>query len=110
MSVGKINIDETITKVERSLREDKRIPPEFRVLVELLLLVVRLLVKKLNTNSSNSSKPPSMDPNRERGPKQDEEGKKQTIFKDSAHLLPGGNKALAGFIADKIMGEKLLKE
>ena len=77
MSVDKINISETIAKVEKSLSEYQTIPAEFRSLVELLLLIVKLLVERLNLNSSNSSKPPSTDPNRERGSKRNGKGKKR---------------------------------
>lgn len=77
MTVEKINISETIAKVETSLCEYKNIPAEFRALVELLLLVVKLLVKRVNLNSSNSSKPPSTDPNRKRGSKRKGKGKKR---------------------------------
>lgn len=77
MSVDKINITETIAKVERSLRRDKKISAELRSLVELLLLIVTLLVKKVNLNSRNSSKPPSTDPNRKRGSKRKGKGKKR---------------------------------
>lgn len=77
MSVDKINISETIAKIEKSLREDKRIPSEFRTLVDLLLLVVKLMVKRLNVNSRNSSLPPSQDPNRKRESKRKGKGKKR---------------------------------
>jgi transposase len=90
MSVEKINVSETIAKIERSLWEDKRIPSEFRTLVELLLLVVKLLVKRLNVNSRNSSRPPSQDPNRKRGSKRKGKGKKRKpggqIGHDGAYL------------------------
>jgi transposase len=75
LSVGKINFNETIARVEKCLHEDVRIPAEFKALVELLLLVVKLLVKRQGINSSNSSKPPSQDPNRTRGSKS--KGKKR---------------------------------
>ena len=90
MSVDKININETIAKIEKSLREDKRIPSEFKALVDLLLLVVKLLVKRLNLNSRNSSRPPSLDPNRERGSKRKGKGKKRRpggqVGHDGAYL------------------------
>jgi transposase len=67
VSINDVNITETIAKVERTLREDKRVPSEFRALVELLLVIVKLLVDKVGLNSRNSHKPPSSDPNRPRG-------------------------------------------
>lgn len=77
MSVGKINISDTVAKIERGLASDSRIPAEFRALVELLLMVVKLLVKQRGRNSDNSSTPPSLDPNRKRGSKRKAKGKKK---------------------------------
>lgn len=69
MSINDVNITETIKKVEESLADDLRIPSEFRALVELLLIIIKILVDKLGINSRNSSKPPSQDPYRLRGRK-----------------------------------------
>lgn len=75
MSINKINISETIARTEKSLSQEKGASTEFRGLVELLLVVVKLLVEQRGLNSSNSSVPPSQDPNRERGSKR--KGKKR---------------------------------
>jgi transposase len=77
VSINDINITETIARVERTLFEDKRISPEFRGLVELLLIIIKLLVDKIGLNSRNSSKPPSQDPHRVRGRKTKAKGKKR---------------------------------
>jgi transposase len=77
VSINDINITETIAKVEKTLREDKRVPVEFSSLVELLLVIVKLLVDKVGLNSRNSSKPPSQDPNRPRGRKRKTGGTKR---------------------------------
>lgn len=77
MSVNDINITETIAKVEKTLREDKAISEEFRALVGVLLVIVKLLVDKLGLNSNNSSKPPSSDPNRPRGRRSRASGEKR---------------------------------
>jgi len=49
-------------------------------LMELLLIIIKLLIKCLDLNSSNSSKPPSQDPNRpkkeRRGNDNDKDGQK----------------------------------
>jgi len=37
--------------------------------LKILIVVITLLANRLNLNSSNSSKPPSSDPNRERKPR-----------------------------------------
>jgi transposase len=77
MSVDKINISETIARIEKSLSEEKGASAEFRGLVELLLVVVKLLVERRSRSSNNSSLPPSQDPNRKRGSKRKGKGKKR---------------------------------
>lgn len=67
MTIGKIQISQTLKKAKRALREDPSISPSFRSLVEVLVLIIELLVDRLGLNSTNSSKPPSQDPNRPRG-------------------------------------------
>lgn len=67
MSIGGINITETLEKAKLSLARDKGISDSLRSLVELLLVIIGLLLERLGVNSQNSSKPPSQDPNRKRG-------------------------------------------
>ena len=81
MSIDNINITETIANAKETLRKDKGISPSTRALMELLVVIVGLLVNKLNLNSRNSSKPPSTDPNRERGSRRKGDAEK---------LKPGG--------------------
>ena len=73
----KINITDTIKNVEATLRDDKSISPQVRVMMELLLVVINLLLNKLGLNSKNSSTPPSKDPKRTRGSKRKTEGEKR---------------------------------
>lgn len=77
MTVNNINVSETLKSVENLLREDKTSSPQVRAMMELLVVVIQLLVGKLNLNSSNSSKPPSSDPNRARPSKAVKENKKK---------------------------------
>ena len=67
VSVGKINLSETLASVEQRLRSDRSISPAVRAMIELLVTIIQLLVAKLGLNSSNSSIPPSQDPQRKRG-------------------------------------------
>lgn len=67
MSIADINITETIAKVEQSLVNEKKLSPELRSLIALLLVIVKLLVNKTGLNSRNSNTPPSADRYRERG-------------------------------------------
>ena len=43
------------------LEEDKTIPDAFRVMVEMMVLIIELLLNQRGLNSKNSSKPPSTD-------------------------------------------------
>jgi len=93
MSIDNINITETIAKVKETLRKDKSLSPQARTLMELLVVIVELLANKLNLNSRNSSKPPSTDPNRERGSRRKEEEEKRK---------PGGQPGHNGSTLEKV--------
>ena len=93
MSVDNINITETIAKVKKILREDESASTEFRTMMELLVVIVELLANKMNLNSRNSSKPPSTDPNRERGSRRKEEEEKRK---------PGGQPGHNGSTLEKV--------
>ena len=69
MSVGKINITQTLAQVEDLLLQDRSISPAVRAMFQLLMTIIHLLSAKLGLNSSNSSVPPSQDPHRKRGSK-----------------------------------------
>ena len=69
MTVENINIEATIERVKALLAEEKDMSPALKASLDVLLLLVPLLVNKLGLNSKNSSKPPSMDPNREKKPR-----------------------------------------
>jgi transposase len=87
VTVGKVNISEALKDVEILLRADKSGSPQMRAMIELLVVVINLLLGKLGVNSSNSSTPPSKDPNRKRGSKKKTKGKKRK---------PGGQKGHKG--------------
>jgi transposase len=90
MTIGQVNVTETLKKVERTLAEDGTLSPSTRSLLEVLVLVVTLMADRLNLDSHNSSKPPSSDPNREK--KSKKKGKKK----------PGGQKGHAGKTLEKV--------
>ena len=64
MTIENINIDITLKRVEALLLEDKDLSSSTKSLLEVLILIVTLLANRLNLNSKNSSKPPSVDQNR----------------------------------------------
>lgn len=64
MTIESIDINTAITDVKNLLEKEKDISPAMNAAINMLLLVINLLVNRLGLNSSNSSKPPSSDPNR----------------------------------------------
>lgn len=66
MTLDNIDVEATIERADALLKTEKNLSPALRSTMEIVLLLVTLLVKRLNLNSKNSSKPPSSDPNREK--------------------------------------------
>lgn len=69
MTINDINIEEIVEQVKSQIAGEKDLSPAIKASLDLLLLLVTLLLNRLGINSSNSSKPPSADPNRTRKPK-----------------------------------------
>jgi len=69
MKIENIDIEATIERAQRLVREDKQLSVATKSLFEIMILIITLLANRLNLNSTNSSKPPSTDPNREKQPK-----------------------------------------
>lgn len=70
MKIENIDIQAAIEKAQALIREDKQISSAVRSMFEILILIITLIANRLNLNSTNSSKPPSSDPNRQRRPRQ----------------------------------------
>ncbi|MFI5164835.1 MAG: IS66 family transposase [Bacteroidia bacterium] len=85
MKIDDINVNDTLEKAEKALQEEKSLSPSAKAIFSVLLLVVKLLMNRLGLNSSNSSKSPSSDPNRDKKPKPNTSGNK-----------PGGQKGHKG--------------
>jgi len=66
MKIENIDIEATIKKAQVLVREDKQLSAATKSIVEILILIISLLANRLNLNSTNSSKPPSSDPNRKK--------------------------------------------
>jgi len=90
MVIENIDIEATIEKARQLVDEDKELSASSKSIIEILILVITLLANRLNLNSTNSSKPPSSDPNREKKPKSNK-GKK-----------PGGQKGHVGTTLKKV--------
>jgi transposase len=63
MKIDSIDIQATIKKAQLIVREDKQLSAATKSMFEILILIITLLANRLNLNSTNSSKPPSTDPN-----------------------------------------------
>lgn len=81
--MSNIEIEESIKAARELLNEEKGLSPSFRAAMSVMFMAVSILLGRVNLNSSNSSKPPSSDPNRPRVSK----GKE---------LKPGGQKGHVG--------------
>ncbi|MCZ6802572.1 MAG: DUF6444 domain-containing protein [Proteobacteria bacterium] len=66
MTLDHIDIDATLSEVERLLKEDKQLSPALKSLISVLVMLVKLLSNRVALNSRNSSKPPSSDLNRKK--------------------------------------------
>jgi transposase len=90
MKIENIDIEATIEKAQILVREDKQLSAATKSMLEIMILIITLLANRLNLNSTNSSKPPSTDPNREKKTKS-KTGKK-----------PGGQKGHVGTTLQKV--------
>jgi transposase len=66
MKIENIDIQATIEKANALVREDRQLSAATKSMFEILILIITLLANRLNLNSTNSSKPPSSDPNRKK--------------------------------------------
>lgn len=98
MKIENIDIQATIEKARAVVREDTQMPAATKSMFEMLILVITLLVNRLGLNSSNSSKPPSTDPNRKR------QVRKKTGRK------PGGQAGHTGTTLQKVDNPDKIKE
>lgn len=64
MVVERINIEESLEKVGRLLKEEKDLSPALRAAIEVLMFLITIMANRLGRNSRNSHTPPSQDPNR----------------------------------------------
>lgn len=85
MTLDNINVTKIIEKSKKMLKDNKKIPPTFALLVFSLLKILEILLSRVGKNSSNSSIPPSQDPNRQKQNRSQNKEKK-----------PGGQKGREG--------------
>jgi transposase len=90
MKIDNIDIEATIEKAQALINRDEHLPAAIKSMFEVLILIISLLANRLNLNSTNSSKPPSSDPNRKKKPRP-KTGKKK-----------GGQKGHVGITLKKV--------
>jgi len=98
MKIENIDIQATIEKARAVVHEDTQMSAATKSMFEVLILVITLLVNRLGLNSTNSSKPPSTDPNRKR------QVRKKTGRK------PGGQAGHTGTTLQKVDNPDKVKE
>lgn len=64
MTVGHVNVKETIERIQKEISKDKSISPVLISSIELLIVVIQMLFDRQSMNSSNSSLPPTSDKKR----------------------------------------------
>jgi transposase len=77
MTVGHINVADTIERIKDELSKDKSISPILVSSIELLIVVIQMLVDRQKMNSSNSSLPPATDKKRKTRKKDKKKRKKK---------------------------------
>jgi len=89
MKIENINITDSIKAAKKQVDEDTSLSPSMRKTIELLILIINLLVNKIGLNSTNSSIPPSQDPNRDKDKKKrrtrKDKGKKRKPVTQKGH-------------------------
>ena len=64
MKISNKDVDDVLAKVRQQLQDDQTLSVSLRTTIELLVALIQILTGRLGTDSANSSKPPSQDPNR----------------------------------------------
>jgi len=67
--IADIAVNKAIENAENLLHKEENLSPAVKSAMELILVLVKILLERLNLNSNNSSKPPSSDKTRARGTK-----------------------------------------
>ncbi|MBT6032366.1 MAG: IS66 family transposase [Kordiimonadaceae bacterium] len=61
MTIENIDVEATITEVQKLMATDKNVSPAMKSMVSILIMLIQILVNRLGLTSCNSSKPPSTD-------------------------------------------------
>ena len=66
LTIDSIDVDKALHSARKALADERDTAPAIAAAMDTLLLLVSLLISRLGLDSSNSSKPPSADPNRKK--------------------------------------------
>lgn len=102
MTLSEIDISGSIARAKEMARSDKELSGSVRSLIELLVLIVELLLQGVNTNSRNSSTPPSQDPYRSRVSKKRTQG--------VLRRKPGGQPGHEGITIERVKNPEDVKQ
>lgn len=94
MKIDGLSVVETIESVEQNMPQQK-LSEDFKVKVENLILLARIMKDRLTTNSTNSSKPPSKDDLKDKNPKEGEDDT-ESENKPRSTRKPGGQEGHDG--------------
>lgn len=100
MASQKIIVGQVLKKAEEALKADETVSTELRTVISSLMDVVAMLSNRLGLNSTNSSKPPSSDPNRSR---------KTTKVKGKKRK-PGGQYGHKGFRLEPVVAPTAVED
>jgi transposase len=98
VKIENIDIQATIEKARALIRQDRQLSVATKSMFEILIVVITLLANRLNLNSSNSSKPPSSDPNRKKR------------LRPKSGKKPGGQKGHVGTCLEKVDNPDRIQE
>lgn len=92
------NIRGLIEKVNQQIAEEEDLSPALKASLEMMIVVITLLAQKLGLDSTNSSTPPSADPNRNKEPS------------SKSARKPGGQKGHEGYNLKPVDNPDIIEE
>jgi len=99
MKLDGISVNKIIEEAENIVEKDESLSPIIKATMNMMIMIIKLLSKRMNVNSKNSSKPPSLDTNRKRGSNSQKSNKK-----------PGGQNGHIGTKLKKISDPDRIEE
>jgi transposase len=96
----KLNVRETVLAARRQIKQEDGLSPSLKATMDGVLDLVVVLANRLGLNSSNSSKPPSSDPNRAR----------KTRVTKGKRCKPGGQKGHSGSRLEPVENPTVIEE